>query len=117
MEKYKEMLLIHLVYISPYLKKNEYSLIFDFAKSILNNNESENNKDKDKDKEIRYNYFTSKYLFLSIGSDQNQKIFNTTFDLIYEENGIKRFFDFLDIDTLLYTEENIKHKLKIINQI
>ena len=119
LEKYKEMLLIHLVYISPYLKKNEYSLIFDFAKSILNNNESENNKDKDKDrdKKIRYNYFTSKYLFLSIGSDQNQEIFNTTFDLIYDENGIKRFFDFLDTDTLLYTEENIKHKLKIINQI
>ena len=96
------------------MKHIEFSLIFDYIKSILNILISEDEEYRD-----TFHVFNQlfKYIFSAINKEQNEDIFNSSFDVIFKGKINKGFFYFLDIDTVFYTEENIKHKLKIISQI
>ena len=98
------------------MKNIEYSLIFEYIKTLLNIDKF---KKVDKDKKELINnindYF--KYIFSIISLEQSKDIFKLTMDFIFTENIMETFFSFLDIDNILYTEENIKHRLKVIKQI
>ena len=112
--KYHELIINYFAFISSKLKHIEFSLIFDYIKSILNILISEDEEYRD-----TFHVFNQlfKYIFSAINKEQNEDIFNSSFDVIFKGKINKGFFYFLDIDTVFYTEENIKHKLKIISQI
>ena len=109
---WKEMLLTYITLISSKLKYIKYSLIFDYIKSFINSNGPEYNNKSDNDV---LNSF--KYILLSISLEQHKNLFKTIFDAILIKKIIKTFFCFLDIDPILYTEENINHKIKVLNQM
>ena len=107
----KETFLNYILFNSPKLKHIDFSLIFDYINSIINvkteyDNETNNN--------LLYSF---KYIFSGISLEQNSKIFNKMNDMIFSKNIIKSFYSFLDIDPILLSEENLKHKIKILKQI
>ena len=107
----KEVLLSFISYISPILKNIDFSLIFHYIKSIIN-------KKSEYDINSNYDFFNSfKFIFLGISLEQNRDLFNKIIGLIFSKNIVKSFFSFLDIDPILFTEENIKHKIKVLKQI
>jgi hypothetical protein len=69
---WQEKILIYLLYSQSKLKEIEFSLIFDYIKLIINNN---NNLEKDNEAK---NYFIKflKYIFLGISQKQNKESLN-----------------------------------------
>ena len=109
---WREIILTYITFISPKLTYIEYSLVFDYIKELIDINSSEYNIKTNND---LLNSF--KYIFLGISREQNKNIFSKIVDSIFVKKIIKSFFSFLDIDPILYTEENIIQKIKVLNQI
>ena len=105
---WEEKILIISLFSQPKLKQIEFSLIFDYIKLIINNNNLENDY-----KSEQYFLKLFKYIFLGINQEQNQELFELIINTLNEIN----FFCFLDIDPLLYNEENIMHKIKILKNV
>ena len=110
---WQEKILIYLLYSQSKLKEIEFSLIFDYIKLIINNN---NNLEKDNESK---NYFIKflKYIFLGISQKQNKESFELILNSIFDTNNEINFFCFLNIDPLLYNDESIRHKTKTIKEV
>ena len=110
--EYTHILLFYLSYISSKLKYIKYSFIFDYIKSLLDYDVNFHNKNN-------YNFLKEsfKYSYFSISFEQNQDLFNLMLNLIFKKKIIKSIFSFFDVEPIIYNEENIKHRLKIFNEI
>ena len=108
---WQEKILIFLLFSQSKLKEIEYSLIFDYIKLIISNNNLEkNNKSK--------NYFIKffKYTFLGINQKQNKEIFELMVNSLFDTKNEIKLFCFLNLDPILYNEESIRHKIKTLKE-
>ena len=90
---WKETILYYISFISPKLKCIEFSLVFEYIKTIINIKKYENNN-----KNIKDLICSFKYIFLGISLEQNNYIFDLIIYCFFAHNKTLTFFSFLDID-------------------
>ena len=109
---WQENILIFLLFSQSKLRPIEFSLVFEYIKIIINNS---NKKNDNIFKESFSKLF--EYISFGISLEQNKEIFNLINDTLFNKKNRLNYFCFLNIDTILYTEDNIRHKIKVLKEI